>query len=72
MIVGERVRLLKVIVPEVKVAAASGFITTVEVPAVKVPVLVKRVPVVPVKVIVDPLAVKVPPVAISKLPVLRA
>ena len=71
--VGLRVKLKTVwSAEENSVAAASGFITTVEVPAVKVPALVKRVPEVPLSVMVEPLAVKVPPVAISILPVVRA
>ena len=59
-------------VPEFKVTDPPASTLTVEVPAVKVPFLVKRVLVVPVKVMVEPLAVKVPPVAMSNLPVLRA
>ena len=60
VMVGDRVRMKKSIVPEVKVTAAFGFITTIDVPAVKVPVRVNSVPEVPVRVMVEPLAVRVP------------
>ena len=45
----------------VKVTVASGLKTTVEVPCVNVPSLVKSVPEVPLIVMVEELAVKVPP-----------
>ena len=71
--VGDKVKLLNVMVPEVKVTAASGLKMTVEEPAVKVPELVNIVPVVPVNVRAGTLAiVKVPPAAIIKNPVVRA
>ncbi len=70
--VGLRVRLLNVIVPEVRVTLALGLKTTVEVPAVKVPERVKSVLEVPVSVMVEPFAVSVPAEAMFRLPVERA
>src|SRR3989344_7000527 len=70
VIVGLKVRLLKVMVPEVRVTAASGFITTeIKVLGVKVPLAprVKSVPLVPAKVRVwaTPLLVRIPPFCTS-------
>ena len=56
----------------VKVTVASGLKTTVEVPCVNVPSLVKSVPEVPVRVIVAALAVKVPAEAMLSRPVDKA
>lgn len=75
MSVGERVRLLKALdpvkVPEVRVASASGFMTTVELAAVNVPLLVISTPLELVIVIVEPLADKVPLLAIVNIPVVK-